>query len=60
MKVGDLIRLRGGKMVLILEELINKDGNKRFITLIDGEKHNQPATLLNVFGTIISENTPSI
>jgi hypothetical protein len=57
MKVGDLIRLRGGKMVLILEELINKDGNKRFITLIDGEKHNQPATLLNVFGKVVSENT---
>ena len=57
MKVGDLVRLRSGKIVLILEELL---GNKRFITLIDGERHNQPATLLEVFGTLISENTSSI
>ena len=57
MKVGDLVRLRSGKIVLILEELLNEKGNKRFITLIDGERHNQPATLLEVFGTIISENT---
>jgi len=60
MKVGDLVRLRSGKIVLILEELLNEKGNKRFITLIDGERHNQPATLLEVFGTLISENTSSI
>jgi len=56
MKVGDLVRMRSGKTVLILEEQIDKKGNKRFITLIDGEKRNQPASLLNVFGKVISEN----
>jgi hypothetical protein len=56
MKVGDLVRMRSGKIVLILEEQIDKKGNKRFITLIDGEKRNQPASLLNVFGKVISEN----
>jgi len=49
--------MRSGKIVLILEEQIDEKGNKRFITLINGEKHNQPASLLNVFGTVISENT---
>ena len=56
MKVGDLVRMRSGKIVLILEEQIDEKGNKRFITLIDGEKRNQPASLLNVFGKVISEN----
>ena len=57
MKVGNLVRMRSGKIVLILEEQIDEKGNKRFITLINGEKHNQPASLLNVFGKVVSENT---
>ena len=57
MKVGDLVRMRSGKIVLILEEQTDDRGIKRFITLINGEKHNQPASLLNVFGKVVSENT---
>ena len=60
MKVGDLVRMRSGKIVLILEEQTDDKGIKRFITLINGERRSQHASLLKVYGKVISENTPPI
>ena len=60
MKVGDLVRMRSGKIVLILEEQTDDKGIKRFITLINGELRSQHASLLKVYGKVISENTPPI
>jgi len=60
MKVGDLIRMRTGKMRLILGEKVDDRDIKMYITLMDGQCYTVPQSLLNIYGTVISENTSSI
>lgn len=57
MKVGDLIRMRSGKIRLILAEKVDDRGIKMYITLMNGQFYTHPQTILKVYGTIISENT---
>ena len=57
MKVGDLIRMRSGKMRLILGEKVDDRGIKMYITLMNGQRYTVPQTILKVYGKVISENT---
>jgi len=56
-KVGDLIRMRSGKMRLILGEKVDDRGIKMYITLMNGQCYTVPQTILKVYGKVISENT---
>lgn len=60
MKVGDLIRMRSGKMRLILGEKVDDRDIKMYITLMDGQCYTVPQTILKIYGKVISENTPHI
>jgi len=59
-KVGDLIRMRSGKMRLILAEKVDDRGIKMYITLMNGQRYIVPQTILKIYGKVISENTPHI
>ena len=60
MKVGDLIRMRSGKMRLILGEKVDDRGIEMYITLMNGQYYTVPQTILKIYGKVISENTPHI
>ena len=60
MKVGDLIRMRSGKMRLILGEKVDDRDIKMYITLMDGQYYTVPQTILKIYAKVISENTPHI
>ena len=60
MKVGDLIRMRSGKMRLILGEKVDDRGIKMYMTLMNGQYYTVPQTILKTYGKVISENTTSI
>jgi hypothetical protein len=60
MKVGDLIRMRSGKMRLILGEKVDDRGIKMYITLMNGQCYTVPQTILKIYGKVISENTTHI
>ena len=57
MEVGDLIRMRSGKLRLILGEKVDDRGIKMYITLMNGQRHIVPQTILKIYGKVISENT---
>lgn len=57
MKVGDLIRMRSGKIRLILAEKVDDRGIKMYITLMNGQFYTHSQTILKVYGKVISENT---
>jgi len=60
MKVGDLIRMRSGKMRLILGEKVDDRGIEMYITLMNGQYYTVPQTILKIYGKVISENTTHI
>ena len=61
MKVGDLIRMRSGKLRLILGEKVDDRGIKMYVTLMGGLCYSVPQTLLKTYGKVVTnENTSSV
>lgn len=61
MKVGDLVRMRSGKLRLISGEKIDERGIKMYVTLMSGQYYTVPQTLLRTYGKVITnENTSSV